>query len=103
MHADWLLPACLLLLLLLLQARLKELAQDLLGPDRWRPAWGDGSPWAPTVMGLAKRRLLGSTVLPVMAQANLSIAGQVSRGAGLMFWMFVRVIMGCIDCRIVFQ
>jgi hypothetical protein len=67
----------LLLLLLLLQARLKELAQDLLGPDRWRPSWGTSSPWVPSVMGLAKRRLLGATVLPAMAQHNLSIAGQV--------------------------
>jgi hypothetical protein len=70
----------LLLLLLLRQARLKELAQDLLGPERWRPAWGDASPWAPTVMGLTKRRLLGGTLLPAMAQHNLSIAGQVGLG-----------------------
>jgi hypothetical protein len=68
----------LLRLLLLLQARLKELAQDLLGPERWAPSLGPASPWVPSVMGLDKRRLLEQLVLPAMAAQSLSIAVTVS-------------------------
>ncbi|KAF6253709.1 hypothetical protein COO60DRAFT_393877 [Scenedesmus sp. NREL 46B-D3] len=61
------------------EARLKELAQDLLGPERWSPAQRGACRWAPSVLGLDKRELLQRLVLPVMAQHSLSIAGHIHR------------------------
>lgn len=53
-----------------------ELTQDFMGPDRWTPAMGD-VPWSPTVLGLDKRQLLGSIVIPAMAGFGLQLAARV--------------------------
>jgi len=52
-----------LLPLLRLQARLKEVLNEMLGPVRWSPAThgaaaAAGRGWEPTVMGLDKRLML---------------------------------------------
>jgi len=58
------------------EGRLVELSGDLLGPPRWTPlapaaggpggggGGGGGGRWAPTVLGLDKRRLLQTDLLP---------------------------------------
>jgi hypothetical protein len=48
---------------LVLQSRLIEVIQDLLGPVRRQP----GHPWEPTLCGLSKWELLREEVLPLMA------------------------------------
>lgn len=60
----------------LLQGRLKELSQDLLGPDRWTPDLGD-VPWCPQVLGLDKRWLLGEVVVPILARFGFRLSTEV--------------------------
>eukprot|EP00775_Hariotina_reticulata_P005625 gene5625-5864_t len=50
--------------------RLKELAQDLLGPERWVPEMADIHPWRPTVLGLSKRRLLQQLIQKALSAAE---------------------------------
>jgi protein HIRA/HIR1 len=56
------------------EPRLRELADSLLGPP---PGSGDGA-WAPTVLGLGKRRLLREVVL-VEAARNRALGGLLQR------------------------
>ncbi|KAF8066171.1 abcG22 [Scenedesmus sp. PABB004] len=64
------------------QSRLKELAQDLLGPERWTPALAASCAWQPRVLGLDKRAMLGALLVPAAAREGLPIARSVSaRGA----------------------
>lgn len=76
-------PALPLSLLPCSQTRLKELAQDLLGPERWTPAWGS-NPWDHLVLGMDKRQLLRTAVIPVMASFGLKLVTQVGHERDLL-------------------
>lgn len=60
------------------QGRLKEMAQDMLGPERWLPQLAASHPWRPAVLGHDKRQLLRELLVPVAAAAKLPIATAVS-------------------------
>jgi hypothetical protein len=56
------------------QNRLRELAQDLLGPERWTPTAASSSAWSPSVLGLTKRDLLARLLVPAAAAEGLAMA-----------------------------
>lgn len=67
---------------LLVKTRLRELAQDLLGPVRWCATWGASSAWSPRLLGRDKRGMLAALVLPAMAEHGLGSTLQVSEASG---------------------
>jgi hypothetical protein len=60
-----------------LQERLRELSQDLLGPDRWDLGMLSSCDWMPKLLGLDKRTMLSHIVVRVMAREGLPLAKTV--------------------------